>query len=335
MTMAEINLGIKGIGWHLPAALRSSQELAERFGFDLEFLESKVGVKNRHLSGPDESVSDMAAAAARHLFQQHPDLNPGELDLLVVCTQTPDYQIPHTAALVQAALELPSLAAFDINLACSGYVYGLSVCQGLMAAQGWRNGLLITSEAYSKILRDGDRDTLALFGDGATATWLGPDPLAKPLRFTFGTDGRGFDKLIVREGGSRNPWSTLGSGPEPPAPQAWGKLFMDGRGIFDFAMRKVPEDVKRCLQLNDLTLEEVDFLVFHQASRYILEWLGKRLQAPPEKMFYAMQNTGNTVSSSIPLALAQLRTAQDLTGKKVLICGFGGGLSWACTVLQF
>jgi 3-oxoacyl-[acyl-carrier-protein] synthase-3 len=110
---------------------------------------------------------------------------------------------------------------------------------------------------------------------------------------------------------------------------------MDGRGIFDFAMRQVPEDVRRCLDLNGLNLADVDYFVFHQASRYILEWLGKRLQAPPEKMFYAMEETGNTVSSSIPLALARLRAERDLEGKKVLICGFGGGLSWACTVLQF
>ena len=325
-----MQLGIRAIASYLPSGLRTSQELAQSFGFDQEFLEGKVGVKNRHLCAAGESVSDLALAAARELFDQQPGLDPQGLELLVVCTQTPDYQIPHTSALVQAGLGLPSLAAFDISLACSGYVYALSVCQALMAAQGWSSGLLITAEAYSKILRHGDRDTMALFGDGATATWLGPQPWCRPLGFTFGTDGAGHDKLIVRQGGSRHPWGD--SGDQDPAA---GKLHMDGRGIFDFAMRRVPADVKRCLELNGLSMDDLDFLVFHQASRYILQWLGKRVGAPPDKIFYAMEDTGNTVSSSIPLALTQLARQHDLTGKKVLICGFGGGLSWACTVLQF
>lgn len=319
-------IGLSAIAEYLPARVVRNSELMEKFGFEAGFLDGKIGILERRIAAADESVSDMAVAAAQALFERA-SVNPAEIDLLILCTQNPDYKLPTTANLVQHRLSLGTgIPAFDINQGCSGFIYGLAAAQGFMAQQGLRRGLLITSEAYSKVMDADDRATVPLFGDGAAACLLQPGGAGRIGRFVFGSDGSGAEDLIVKGGGSRNP-------DMPVAGE--GALFMNGRAIYNFMMRRVPGCVKDCLAANNLTIEDIDLFVFHQASRYMIESLAKSMKLDPKKVVIEMSQTGNTVSSTIPMALLRAESAHGLTGKRVLVCGFGVGLSWAATILDY
>jgi 3-oxoacyl-[acyl-carrier-protein] synthase III len=316
--------GLAAIASHRPARVLENDELVARFGFEREFLEQKIGVRRRYLCGPDESVSDLAVAAAERVLASS-RVEPGEVDLLVLCTQNPDYKLPTTADLVQHRLGLSTrCAAFDFNQGCSGYVYGLAIADSLMRAHGFRTGLLVTSEAYSKVVDPSNRDVVPLFGDGAAATLLRGGGRARIGRTSFGSDGSGANELIVRAGGSRHPELACAAG---------GALTMNGRAIFNFMMRQVPRSVAECLALNGLQRDQIDLFVFHQASRYMLEALRGALRLDPERVPIVMEDGGNTVSSTIPMALESLGGIDGLAGKRLLLCGFGVGLSWASTVL--
>lgn len=316
------SIGIRGIGSYLPQQRRLSSDLSLNLGFDLDFLVNKVGIEQRPVSGENESVVDMAVAACRQLHESHTDFDPKKIELVVFCTQTPDYQIPHASALLQDRLGLGKIAAFDIGLACSGFVYSLAVALSFMQTHGFMQALLVTSEAYTKLIQEGDRDTMALFGDGAAAVWLGPEPVAEVGNFTFGTDGAGHRALMVENGGSRHPGRI-------------GHLHMNGKAIFNFVMHTMPHELRTCLDKNDLSVDQIDYFVFHQASKYVLDMLAKRLRLPSDKIFINLANLGNTVSSTIPLALRDMIGANLLFGKKVFVSGFGAGLSWASTILNF
>jgi len=312
-------IGITAIAAHLPEERLSNQELMLGHGFDADFLDHKIGISTRTRAAADEHVSHMAIAAAKKvLFEVGQDLS--EIEFLTVITQTPDFCLPQISALVQHAVGVSSsCAAFDIGLGCSGFVYGLALRIAFMQTHGLRRGLLITAEAYSKIIDPADRATAPLFGDGACATLLTDAPVYKPGRFDFGTDGSRFDALIARGTGTDR-----GSG---------GKLFMDGRAIFNFMMSEIPRSVETCLKINGLTIDNVDCIVPHQASRYMLDSLSRRLSVPGEKVVADMQDVGNTVSSSIPLALLRRVLRANPQPKIVLITGFGVGLSWCSTTL--
>ena len=317
--------GIKDIQIYLPDGVLDNKELIEKFGFEAEFLEQKIGITSRRIA-KDKTVSDMAVHAAERLFKENADLSPGDVELLVVCTQNPDFKIPHTAAIVQDRLGLPLISTFDINLACSGYIYSLAVIISLMETQGIGNAVLVTSDAYSKVIDKTDRDTMAIFGDAATATWIAPGGLCHPMKYSLGTNGKDYDKLIVRN---------TASGTESSLPDNREVLFMNGREIFNFMMKCIPEDTGKCLEKNDLTIDNIDYFIFHQANKYMLDCLRKRMRIPENKMVYDLENTGNTVSSSIPIALKHLMEKEDLSGSRIFISGFGAGLSWASTILHF
>jgi len=318
--------GIALIASYLPETVLTNDELVARFGFDRAFLDDKIGVRERHIAGADEAVSDMAVAAAERLFAAAP-VDREAVELVVLCTQNPDYRLPTTANIVQARLGLAqTVAAFDVNQGCSGYIVGLSVVRAMMIANGFRAALLLTADGYSKVMDAGDRATTPLFGDGAAATLLTADGPGKIGRFTFGSDGSGADDLIVRGGGSRNPAMPV-SGP--------GALYMNGRAIMKFMIRRVPADVDRCLALNGLERGDVDHFVFHQASGHMVRSLIKEMDLPPEKVPIEIADCANTVSSTIPIVLERLGGAAALAGRTVLLCGFGVGLSWGSTVVRF
>lgn len=318
--------GIAAIRTYFPDTTLGNETLVERFGFEREFLDEKIGVRSRPVAAPGEGVSHMAEAAARKLFDDGLAA-PGEIGLLVVCTQNPDYRLPGVANILQHRLGLPqSIAAFDINLGCSGFVTGLSVVRSMMLAEGVDKALLVTTEAYSKVMGEGDRHTLPLFGDGAAATLVTADGPGAIGRFVFGSDGSGAEHLIVRGGGGLHPL-------DPPTGD--NALFMDGRAIFTFMMRRVPKNVKDCLKANGLEMDDIDVFAFHQASRYMLENLRGMLRLPEEKVPVFLENTGNTVSSTIPVVLESLGGPEGLAGKRVLVAGFGVGLSWAAGVVHF
>lgn len=321
-----MSYGISDLAVYLPARVLDNAELVERFKFEQRFLDEKIGIRRRHIAAADESVSDMAVSASQALLARG-TVAPADIGALVLCTQNPDYRLPTTANLVQDRLGLPNtVAAFDINQGCSGYIYGLSVISAFMAANDIEAGLLITSEAYSKVIDPNDRDTVPLFGDGASATLVRRDGPGKIGLGTFGSDGSGGPQLIVRGGGSRHP---------DRAPKGEDALHMNGRAVFEFMMRRIPPDVRRCLERNNLTAEQVDLFLFHQASRFMVRSLTKALGLPESKVPIAVEDTGNTVSSTIPVLIDRLGGLPALKGKTVLVSGFGVGLSWASTILRF
>jgi len=309
-----MSVGIEAIEYYLPERFMTSGELASNFGFDLQFVEEKIGVKRIYIAGENEKTSDMAVAAIKKLFEKRPDIKE-KIEVIAVCTQTPDYQLPHTSALVQKKLGLGmDIACFDIGLGCSGFVYGLSVVKAFMEENKMEYGILVTAETYSKIIDEKDKNTKPLFSDAAAATLIGREPYLTPLKFTFGTNGNSYESLIVRSSES---------------------LFMDGRGIFEFVATVVPDDLKRCLEINSLKIGDIDYFVFHQASNFMLDTLSKKIGvAGDHRVLKCLDRFGNTVSSSIPIALDTIKDISGDGGLKILISGFGVGLSWASTILS-
>ena len=311
---------IRGIGTYLPEKTVGNDELIERFEWDREFLEVKLGIHQRHIAAEGEGASDMGVAAAEELFAKCPDLKREDVQLLIVCTQNPDYGLPHTSALVQDRLGLPTTTAcFDVGLGCSGFVYGLSIVHSMLETLNLTNALIVTSDPYSKVIDPADRGTSPLFGDGAAATWISRTGAGGQIGlFTFGTDGAGARNLIV----------------EPDA-DGVRCLSMNGRAIFEFMLERIPGDLARCAESNGLTTDEIDLFLLHQASAHMLGYVTKRMKLDPARVPIRMQDTGNLVSSSIPFLIARLAGQGDLAGKTTLLSGFGVGLSWASTVVRF
>jgi 3-oxoacyl-[acyl-carrier-protein] synthase-3 len=306
--MSEI--GILSIHTYLPDGKVNVMDLASRLGVDEKFIREKTGFTSLLRRAAHEDTSHLAEGALRIALAEHPELTH-HLGLLIVVTQTPDgYGLPHVSAIVHGRLDLPeTVAAFDLSLGCSGWVYGLSVAKSFMESNDIAYGILVTADPYSKLIDAADRNTSLLFGDAATATVLSRVPIWRIGRFVFGTAGRQVEDLMVRND---------------------GKLAMNGRAILNFSATKVPECVRAALAVNGLALDSVERIVLHQASRYIVDTIGTRVGAP-EKTEFTAAETGNTVSSSIPLTIAELPQAKR---GKMVVCGFGVGLSWAATVLS-
>jgi 3-oxoacyl-[acyl-carrier-protein] synthase-3 len=302
--------GIEAIAVYIPEQRASNLALREQFEVDESFLKEKIGVLNRALKDADENTSDMAVKALERLLEQT-GIPRDAIELLVVVTQNPDTNLPHTSGLVHGKAKLsPDCAAFDVSLGCSGYVYGLSVVQSFMAANGLTRGVLITCDPYSKVIDPADKNTVLLFGDAATATLLGPSPVLECGPFLFGTQGDLTGALVCTD----------------------GTLHMNGREVFNFAATTVPKHIERLLVKAALEKEEVDCYLFHQGSRYIVDTLAKRLGLDRLKVRADIEETGNTVSSSIPILLQrELGSAEVQT---LVLCGFGVGLSWASCVCK-
>lgn len=316
---------IKAIEYHLPETILDNERLAAEFPeWSVGKIAEKTGIQARRIAAEGECASDLGVAAAGKLFASGA-CAPGDIDYLLFCTQSPDYFLPSTACLMQERLGIPSTAgALDFNLGCSGFVYGLGMAKGLVETGQARKVLLITAETYSKFLDRGDKSVRTLFGDAAAATLVEAADVAEDAigPFVYGTDGAGGDKLIVRQGGMRSP------GP------AAGGLTMNGPDIFNFTLKAVPESVRRLLENAGKSQDEIDLFVFHQANRYMLEYLRKKLRLPDEKFVIWMENCGNTVSSTIPIALKEAARQGTLRpGALTMLVGFGVGLSWgACLV---
>lgn len=317
---------IKELGYYLPETVLSNEQIAAEFPeWTAQSIFDKVGIKNRRRAGDGETASDMAVKAAEELFRRVPNLK-STIDFVLFCTQSPDYKLPTSACIIQHRLGLSeTCGALDFNLGCSGYVYGLALAKSLVSCGMAKNVLLFTGETYSKYIGKDDKGNISLFGDAATATVVSTDGFVKIGNFVFGTDGSGFEKLIVRTGGARNLVQENGKS---------DRLFMDGTGIFSFTLKQIPPLVEAVLAKNELRKDGVDLFVFHQANAFMLEHLRKKLSIPEEKFFVCLENIGNTVSNSIAIALFEARKKHTFkSGTKILAAGFGVGLSWAgCTL---
>jgi 3-oxoacyl-[acyl-carrier-protein] synthase-3 len=323
---------ISAIAYYLPEQVLTNEDLAREFprwGADRIF--EKTGILRRHRAAPGETSVDMAVKAAERLFEAR-SITRNQIDFVILCTQSPDFLLPASSCIVQERLGLPtSSGGFDMNLGCSGFIYGLATAKGLIETESAGNVLLLTSDTYTKLLRETDASARSIFSDGAAATLIsattadrGTPPLIGP--FCFGTDGSGADHLIVRSGGFRNPNSPSQGRPF---------LEMDGPGIFTFGLKRVPAAVTELLRRSQIAPSEIRLYIFHQASQIMLETLRKCLRIAPERYFMNISRHGNTISSTIPIALADAH-AQGLTQPMdvILLAGFGVGLSWATTLVK-
>ncbi|MEO3404318.1 ketoacyl-ACP synthase III [Mucilaginibacter sp. CAU 1740] len=329
---------IKAISYHLPQQQLSNAELSALFPeWGVEKIANKIGIDTRHIAAMDEFASDMAVAAAQKLFTEH-SINPAEIDFILYCTQSPDYFLPTTACIIQDKLGIPVKAgALDFNLGCSGYIYGLALAKGLVAAGIAKNILLLTSETYSKFIHPGDKGNRTIFGDAAAATLISTDGFAAIGDFELGTDGKGAENLMVKQGAIRYPDKNADSVKDGYGnQQSPGHLHMDGPEIFAFTSQAVPGLIADTLVKNNLDKAEIDQFILHQANQYMLEHLRKKMEIPAENFYIYMANVGNTVSSSVPIALYEAMEQKPAPAHaKWLLAGFGVGYSWGATVITF
>lgn len=329
---------IKAISYYLPEKIVTNKELVEEFPeWSVDKVAQKVGVDSRHLATTEETAGDMAEKAARKLFTEY-NISPASIDFVMLCTQSPDYFLPSTACILQDRLGIPTSAgAFDYNLGCSGCIYGMALAKGLIAAGIAKNILLLTAETYNKYLHPSDKSNRSIFGDGAAACLISTDGFAEIGEFVLGTDGSGYKHLIVETGASRKKEKTgIESEDDDGHVRREDFLYMDGSAIFNFTLDAVPAMMKQVLEKNNLEKDHIDYYVFHQANKFMLNTIRKVCVLPKDKFYVNLSETGNTVSSTVLIGLKDCITNNVIkTGNKVMISGFGVGLSWGGGILKF
>ena len=327
---------IKALAYTLPKNEITNEQLVKEFPeWSVDKIADKVGINSRFVASENETSSDLAVKAAEKLFLENPNINKDDIDFVLFCTQSPDYFLPTSACIIQNKLGLPTTCgALDFNLGCSGYIYGLSLAKGLILGGIANNVLLLTGETYSKYLHPKDKGNRTIFGDAGSATLISTEGFAEIGNFSLGTDGKGAENLIVKTGGLRckNPMNDL-TFDEKSNPTSSDYLYMNGSEIFNFTIEAVPELVKNTLLKNKLTNDEIEGFVFHQANKFMLNFLRKKLKINEEKFHYYMSEVGNTVSSTVPIVLYEKLKNGELHGN-ILLGGFGVGYSWGGCVIN-
>ena len=326
---------IKEIEYYLPENILTNDQIAERFPeWSSEKVANKVGISERHLADKNETATDMAYNAAEKLFSLNPELSE-RVDFLLLCSQSVDYKLPSSSCILQNKLGLKtSCGAFDINLGCSGYEYGLAVAKGLIVSNIATNVLVITSETYTKYIHPEDKGNQTIFGDAATASIISTEGFAEIGEFVLGTDGSGANTLMIKTSGARYPNKTGESTTLENGDICWDdNLYMDGGAIFNFTADIVPVMVEQLLKKENMEQENIDLWVFHQANKYMINYLRKLIGIDKDKFYVYMEKVGNTVSGTIPIALYEAKKEGRLKGN-VLLAGFGVGLSWGATILH-
>ncbi len=312
----------------LPERIETNEDLQrENPGWKMDTISSKTGIRQRHIAEPGQCSSDLAVFAAEQLFETH-NIDRQTIDYVLLCTQTPDYFLPTTACLVQDRLGLrTNTGAIDFNLGCSGFVYGLSLADGLIRTGEVGRVLLITAETYTKLIDRGDRSLRTIFGDAGAATLI--EPAAEPSlsTFEFGTDGSGANTLIAPEGGFRQPEDAI----TPRHRHRWkSNLYMDGPSLISFAVGAIPGIIDQILERADLKQEQIDLFLLHQATDKMLSLLQQRIDVDESHMPIRLSDVGNTVSCTLPILINQLRHSGELTPDlQTILMGFGVGWSWA------
>lgn len=329
---------IKAISYYLPKEVVTNEKLVKEFPeWSVDKVAQKVGVNSRHLAAEKETAGDMAEKAAQNLFAEY-QIDPKSIDFLMLCTQSPDYFLPSTACVLQDRLGIPTSAgAFDYNLGCSGCIYGMAMAKGLIKAGIAKNVLLLTAETYNKYLHPSDKSNRSIFGDGAAACLISNDGFAEIGEFSLGTDGSGANNLIVKTGAARQK-SATGKYAEDEEGHIWydDYLYMNGGAIFNFTLDAVPAMMKEILEKNNLEKDQIDFYLFHQANKFMLNTIRKVCVLPKEKFYVNLENTGNTVSSTVLIGIKDCIDNKIINaGDKVMLSGFGVGLSWGGTILRF
>jgi 3-oxoacyl-[acyl-carrier-protein] synthase-3 len=319
----------------------SYEDLEQRFGVEaMQKVLSGAGIRNRRIAPQGVCGSDLAYNATIRLFEKY-QIDPRSIDLLIFCTQSPDYWMPTTACVLHDRLHLNNeCAAFDINLGCSQYIYALSIAHSMLLSGCASRALVLTGDTMTHTVHPKDRSVVPLMGDAGSATLLGEANAGEGfLGFELGTDGSGYKHLMIPAGGARQPWTTetaIESTDAEGNVRTPRNLYMNGVGIFHFAISTVPKVVRSVLAKNSLSMADVDLFLFHQANKYMIDYLLKKLKVPAEKTHFYIEDVGNTSGSTIPILLADaLRAGKVKPGAKVLAIGFGVGLSWAATVIRW
>lgn len=332
---------IADLASHLPETVLGNEELAALYpAWSAEKILDKTGIRERRIAAEGETAADLAFHAARQLFAQE-KVAAADVDFVILCTQAPDYVLPTTACTLQHRLGIPTSAgALDVNLGCSGYVYCLSLAKGLIESGAACCVLVLTADTYSKLIHPLDKSVRTLFGDAATATAVVAAERDAPAigPFVFGTDGGGAQHLVVPASGFRRPRdasTAVEARDESDNVRSAEHLYMNGAEVMAFTLREVPRTIDALLRKAGVDASAVDHFVMHQANRFMLEALRKKLKLAPERLPICMEDVGNTVSSTIPLALLSMRRQGLLESpKRLMLVGFGVGLSWAACLLS-
>jgi 3-oxoacyl-[acyl-carrier-protein] synthase-3 len=327
-----MGIRITGVGAYLPEARLTNDELARRMDTSHDWISAKTGILERRISAPDEAPSDMAREAALRCLS-HAGIDKSAVDLIIVACSSPDQIQPAVACFVQERLGISAsqCPAFDVNAVCAGFVFGLNVAQSMMLASPdrYRNVLVIGADAFSKILDWEDRRTCVYFGDGAGAVLLSQtaDDDSR-VYFRLGSDGRGSRHIGVPAGGTRLPVD------EKVLERRLHKFTMDGPKVWEFAVNTVPKTIRALLADRGLTTADVDLLILHQSNLRMIEAIMSSLELPMDKTVTTLETYGNTAAASIPITLHRaLQNDRLRSGSRVVLCGFGGGLSWGGALL--
>lgn len=324
------------IEFYLASRKISNVEILKEFpNWDSEIFEKKIGINQRYIASENETALDLAYNASLKCLK---NFDKNNIDFVILCTQSPDYFLPTSACVLQDKLGLSTrCGAFDFNLGCSGYVYGLSIAKGLLTAKIASNILLVVAETYSKYIHQSDRTNRTIFGDAAAATIITESDVKSIGEFILNTDGSGYDKLIVKNGCAKYPYNPSADQKEYGEGNLYtdNHLYMNGPDIFSFTLENIPKLIEDVLDKNEISKEEVDYYIFHQANAFMLQMLRKNTKIPKEKFYIDLEKTGNTVSATIPIALRKsLDEGIIRKGDKVLLAGFGVGLSWGATIIE-
>ena len=332
----SMNVRIKRIEYYLPNSVIDNKQLDKEFlNWNAKKIEKKTGIRERHIVKENETVLDLAYKASEKVLT---DYARDKIDFLMLCTQSSEYYLPSGACILQNKLGLETkIGAFDYNLGCSGFIYGVALAKSIIMSNIASNVLLVTSETYTKHIHPKDKSNRTIFGDGAAATIIERSEIKGIGEFVLGTDGTGYKNLIVPNGGLRNRYDINakeiddGSG----SIRTDNNLYMNGPEIFNFTIEVVPKLVFQVLEKNKTTLENLDYVIFHQANKYMLEYLRRKTKIPEEKFYINLLYTGNTVSATIPIAIKDCLDNNIIKrGDKILIVGFGVGYSWGGTIIE-
>tara|TARA_X000001036_G_scaffold428722_1_gene458906 strand:- start:6773 stop:7792 length:1020 start_codon:yes stop_codon:yes gene_type:complete len=324
-----------------PTKLTNKKLVDENPSWDVDKIYNKTGIKNRYIADINTTATDLAVHAGKKFFEKYPEKKE-EIDYLIFCTQSPDFFLPTSACLIQDRLGLRTgIGAIDINQGCTGFVYALSLAKGMIESNQVKNVLIITSETYSKYINDKDKSVRTLFGDAACCTFINSkkDDTEYISKILHGTDGKGGQHLIVPHGAHKYPideTSYIESEDTSKNIRSPANLYMNGAAIYTFTLTKIPKLFNEILKLNKMTIDDIDIFIFHQANKFVLDAMQRKLKIPDHKMHRSYEEFGNTVSSTIPIGI---KIEQDLkeidNNKTALILGFGVGLSWAGTIIKF
>jgi len=333
-----MNAAIKAIEYYLPDKIVTNQDLNDEFpDWDFNKIEKKTGVLERHISATDETAFDLSVRACEKIFKEY---EKDSIDGIIYCTQSPDYIMPSNSFLLQRHFSLDERAfAFDFNHACTGYIYGLMMANSFIKSGVASNILLVTADTYSKYINNKDRSTRVLFGDGAAASVIeGAPGNSGILDMEIATYGKGYDNFMIPAGGARLPKSSETSVElmdHAGNVRSLNEISMNGFAVWSFINSRVPDQIRSLLKRNNLQLSEIDQVIFHQASLMTIESLVKILGLKKEQFFVNIEKIGNTVSASIPIAIRDaMDAARWVKGQKILLSGFGVGLSYGTVLIQ-